>query len=202
MSDISAAVAYASISYASQTTSLSFSSQQKPASENPSAPVGAPNDASIFSLNYTSTTTVATISLLYVQESANSNQPQNDNSGNAPTGQSALETVLAGPGDPFNPLNAATPVTNTALDILKGTFDALQSGDDDEDDDANGIGVGDDGDDDDGDDDEHSNNGIGNQFGHAVRDNTYGHTKDDIQAAYSVTQLQVTTTSVEFSLTV
>ncbi len=182
--------AYASISYVSQASTFSLSSQQNTLSSQQNTSggdsvdsVSASGDYSGLSFSYSTTTTVTTVSLLYVQESANSNNTQNDNGGN---GQSALDTVLAGPTDPFNPLDASTPVTNTALDIINGTISSSQSGDNDGDDGGNGNGVAD------GDgDDFNSGSDQGDKAGHA---------RNTLQAAYSVTRSQVSTTTVEFSL--
>ena len=172
--------AYASVSYATQTTSLSLSLQQNKISDDTADPAVPSIDSSKFSLNYTTTTTVATFSLLYVQEAGNSSEAEDDGNGDDQNGQTALNTVLAGPEDPYNPLEAAASSVNTALNVLEGNFESFHDDDDD--------------------DKDHANKGQGNAFGHAVRDNNHGHTKNDIQAAYSVAQLEVSTTSVAITV--
>ncbi len=158
---------YASLTYLSQTTSLSLSLQQPRIGDDAPDSDAVSDDNYGFSLGYTTTTTVATVSLLYVQESANSSETRDDDGGDQE--KSALQTVLEGPKDPYNPLE----------DALK----ALRSADDDNDDD-------------------HSGNGRGNKFGHAIRDNTHGHNKYDVQAAYSAIQLDVSTSTFEYSVSV
>jgi len=180
--------AYSSVSHATQTASLSLSLQQNKIGGDAAAPAGSSVNRSGFSLNYTATTTVTTFSQLYVQEARDSAKPhdkEGDGDSDDKKGKAALASVLAGPGDPANPLASAVPVKTTALDIIKGALQAYQSGSQDGNDDTKNEAAGKD---------------RGNAFGHAVRDNTHGHTKNDIQAAYSVTRLQVTTTSVELSL--
>jgi len=176
---------YASVSYVSQTTSLSLSVQQNQTAKDSASSSASSDDDFSFSLGYTSTTTVETYSLLVVQELGNSNNINDNTAQQGQDEKSALATVLEGPSDPYNPLESASPTISSALEIVKDALDALQGGDDD------------DGGDDDGDD--HDN---GNKYGHAVRDNNHGHTKNDIQVAYSVAQFEVTTSTTQYSLSV
>ncbi len=166
--------AYLSFAYQSQTTSTSLSFQQSLSGDNGSES-GEQADAGFsYSLGYTTTTTVSTVSLLYVQESANSNETDDHHEAEGDNGPTALQTVLAGPTDPFNPLETGVPVVNTALDILDGLIESLQVAEKDG---------------------EENNSDRGNKNGHAVRDANYGHTKDQAQAAYSIAEYDVTTTT-------
>ena len=93
--------AYASVSYTTQTTSFSLSVDQNKSGDDGVGPSAASNDDYSFSLGYTTTTTVETYSLLVVQES------RDFNDSNDKQEKSALQTVLEGPTDPFDPLEGA-----------------------------------------------------------------------------------------------
>ena len=98
--------AYASVSYSTQTTSLSLSVNQDQSGDDDGGHSGSHDDDYSFSLGYTSTTTVETYSLLVVQESRDFNSA-NEGKANAQQEKSALQTVLEGPTDPFDPIEGA-----------------------------------------------------------------------------------------------
>ena len=93
--------AYATVSYTTQTTSFSLSVDQNKSDKVEDGPTAASNDDFNFSLGYTSTTTVETYSLLVIQESRDFNDSSDKQE------KSALQTVLEGPKDPFDPIEGA-----------------------------------------------------------------------------------------------
>ena len=157
---------YASVSYLSQTTSLSFSSQQSQTVKDSAKDSAPSNDGFSFSLGYTSTTTVETFTLVLVQELGNSNDINDNSAKQGQDEKSALQTVLEGPKDPFNP--------------LEGALASFYSGKND-DDDHSGKGHG----------HKHGHDVRNNNYGHTKNDIQAAYSFSQVQVSTTTSELSL-----------